>query len=34
MWLYYNLSQPVMHLIEKTVILEDGQPTRVKPKHD
>jgi len=34
MWVYYNLFQPVMHLIEKTVILEDGQPTRVKRKHD
>ncbi len=34
MWIYYNLFQPVMHLIEKTVILEDGQPTRVKRKHD
>lgn len=34
MRVYYNLFQPVMHLIEKTVILEDGQPTRVKRKHD
>jgi len=34
MWVYYNLFQPVMHLIEKTVILKDGQPTRVKRKHD
>jgi hypothetical protein len=34
MWLYYNLFQPVMHLIEKTVTLEQGQPTRVKRKHD
>ncbi|MBE9509229.1 MAG: transposase family protein [Chloroflexi bacterium] len=34
MWVYYNLFQPVMHLIEKTVVLEDGQPTRVKRKHD
>ena len=34
MRIYYNLFQPVMHLIEKTVILEDGQPTRVKRKHD
>lgn len=34
MWCYYNLFQPVMHLIEKTVTLEEGQPTRVKRKHD
>ena len=34
MRVYYNLFQPVMHLIEKTVILEDGQSTRVKRKHD
>lgn len=34
MWRYYNLFQPVMHLIEKTVTLEEGQPTRVKRKHD
>jgi hypothetical protein len=34
MRVYYNLFQPVMHLIAKTVILEDGQPTRVKRKHD
>jgi len=34
MWRYYNLFQPVMHLIEKTVTLEEGQPVRVKRKHD
>ena len=34
MWRYYNLFQPVMHLVEKTVTLEEGQPTRVKRKHD
>ena len=34
MWRYYNLFQPVMHLVEKTVIFEEGQPTRVKRKHD
>ncbi len=30
MWLYYNLFQPVMRLTEKTVIRQQGQPTRVK----
>jgi len=34
MWVYYNLFQPVMHLIEKEVIQEDGQPARVKRHHD
>jgi hypothetical protein len=34
MWRYYNLFQPVMHLVEKTVTFEEGQPTRVKRKHD
>ena len=34
MWLYYNLFQPVMHLVEKEVVCEDGQPTRVKRRHD
>jgi hypothetical protein len=35
MWLYYNLFQPVMHLIDKTVVPgTDGQPARVKRRHD
>ena len=34
MWVYYNLFQPVMHLVEKEVIQEDGQPARVKRHHD
>jgi hypothetical protein len=34
LWLYYNLFQPVMHLVEKVVIREDGQPTRVRRRHD
>jgi hypothetical protein len=34
MWRYYNLFQPVMHLIAKEVIQEDGQPARVKRHHD
>jgi len=34
MWVYYNFFQPVMHLVEKEVIRADGQPTRVKRRHD
>jgi hypothetical protein len=34
MWVYYNFFQPVMHLVEKEVIREDGQPARVKRRHD
>jgi hypothetical protein len=35
MWLYYNLFQPVMHLLEKIVVpTTEGQPTRIKRRHD
>ena len=34
MRVHYNFFQPVMHLVEKTVILEDGKPVRVKRRHD
>ena len=34
MWLYYNLFQPVMRLTEKTIVREEGQPTRVKRRFD
>jgi hypothetical protein len=34
MWVYYNLFQPVMHLVEKQVIRKDGQPVRIKRRHD
>ena len=34
MWVYYNLFQPVMHLKEKEVIQQEGQPTRVIRRHD
>jgi len=34
MWIYYNFFQPVMHLVAKEVIRKDGQPTRVKRRHD
>jgi hypothetical protein len=33
MWVYYNLFQPVMRLTEKTVIQQEGQPTRVKRRY-
>ena len=31
---YYNLFQPVMHLVEKDIILRDGEPARVRRRHD
>ena len=34
MWIYYNLFQPVMHLKEKQLIRQEGQPTRVRRRHD
>ena len=34
MWIYYNLFQPVMHLAQKQVIRDNGQPTRFKRRHD
>ena len=34
MWVYYNLFQPVMHLVEKQVIRQDGQPVRIRRRHD
>jgi len=34
MWVYYNLFQPVMHLVEKEVTRQPGQPTRVKRRYD
>jgi hypothetical protein len=34
MWIYYNLFQPVMHLKEKEVIRQEGQPMRVLRRHD
>jgi len=34
MWIYYNLFQPVLHQVEKTIItLEDGS-TRIQRRHD
>jgi hypothetical protein len=34
MWVYYNLFQPVMHLKEKHVIQEEGQPARIIRRFD
>lgn len=34
MWVYYNLFQPVMHLKEKQILRQEGQPTRVIRRHD
>ena len=34
MWLYYNFFQPVMRLMEKTWIREEGQHARVKRRYD
>jgi hypothetical protein len=34
MWVYYNFFQPVMHLIEKEVIRQEGKPARVRRRHD
>lgn len=34
MWVYYNLFQPVMHLVDKEIFQQDGQPVRVKRRHD
>jgi hypothetical protein len=34
LWLYNNFFQPVMHLKEKAVIQQEGQPPRVIRRHD
>jgi hypothetical protein len=34
MWVYYNLFQPVMHLVEKKVIQNEGRPPSVVRRHD
>jgi len=34
LWVYNNFFQPVMHLVEKQVIRQDGLPTRVVRRHD
>jgi len=34
MWIYYNLFQPVMHLVEKQVIREEGGQVHIRRRHD
>jgi hypothetical protein len=34
LWIYYNLFQPVMHLVKKDIVREEGQATRVRRRHD
>ena len=34
LWLYLNFFQPVMRVVEKTVIAKEGQPTKVKRRYD
>lgn len=34
MWIYYNLFQPVMHLVEKEVTPREGRSARVKRRYD
>jgi hypothetical protein len=34
MWIYYNLFQPVMHQVEKTIITLEDHSTRIQRRHD
>lgn len=34
MWVYYNLFQPVMHLVEKEIVQDENGDTRVIRRHD
>lgn len=34
MWLYYNFFQPVMHLHQKTLVINEGQRPQVKRRYD
>lgn len=34
LWVYYNLFQPVMRTVEKTVVSAPGQPTKFKRRYD
>lgn len=34
MWVYYNLFQPVMHLVEKEIVRDEGGATHVRRRHD
>lgn len=34
MWLYYNFFQPVLHISEKTLIVDEGQRPHLKRRYD
>ena len=34
MGIYYNLFQPVMHLVEKEFVPQNGKPARIRRRHD
>ena len=34
MWLYYNFFQPVLHITEKTLVVNEGQRPHVKRHYD
>ena len=34
LWIYYNLFQPVMRTVEKTVVSAPGQPVKLKRRYD
>lgn len=34
MWLYYNFFQPVLHISEKILVVDDGQRPHVKRRYD
>ncbi len=34
MWLYYNFFQPVLHITEKTLVVNDGQRPHLKRRYD
>ena len=34
MWLYHNFFQPVMRVVEKTIVSEPGQHTRIRRRYD
>jgi len=34
LWIYYNLFQPVMHLVKKEIVRQEGEAARVRRRHD
>jgi len=34
MWVYHNLFQPVMRVVEKTIVSQEGQRTRIRRRYD